>query len=619
MNSVNPSPAITPFDPSRVSFWLFLLLAMVAIFFAKLWLISVVGSPLPYWDQWDAQATHLYIPWMEGNFQWSWKTFGVPHNGHPILFSRLTVMLLFLANQQWDPLVEMTLNAGVQSGNAVLLLLIARVGLNAGQTRAVATLILLLWAFPFGWMNTVSGFQGTFYYLILFSLLALWGLLGHSPRAWAWWLGLVAGIAAIFTLATGFFVAVIVAGLSGVQLLLPGSRKKSLIWNLIAALGMGGLAWWMLNLPDNSATQAQNLSAFFLSLGKNLAWPWVSVPWLSLLMPLPAILLAAFRLARWQAFSSREMVVIGLSAWVFLQAVAMAYSRGMDGVGPAWRYMDILMIGMVSNFVALFLLREGKGNWGWAARGWVTLSLVGLVGLATVGVLPQVRHKQHYNQMSLASAHQFYATGNKEVLRPYPAYPVIESLATWLTYPGLGDYFAAEAQKSPALLTANLALFSAFARDGFFPSTERYRGQDTVGSYTTQGNPSMGVYRSAWFPPPRQRYLQVPVSGYLGKENLSLALELRDGTRISLNPPHLARETWVPILVPSPDREYRVVAEDHNPDFWFAFGAPRGQGWLSYFQRQAGETAHVGFIAALLGVIWLLLPGWTFRSKPDSF
>ena len=42
-----------------------------AIIGARLWLIAGHGSPLPIYDQWDAEAAHLFKPWLEGRLAWA--------------------------------------------------------------------------------------------------------------------------------------------------------------------------------------------------------------------------------------------------------------------------------------------------------------------------------------------------------------------------------------------------------------------------------------------------------------------------------------------------------------------------------------------------------------------
>ena len=78
--------------------WLVALL--LVILGAKLWIIQVYGSPLPYWDQWD-EAKLVFKPWLEGHL--TWGALFAAHNEHRIVFTRLLDLLELRLNGQWDP------------------------------------------------------------------------------------------------------------------------------------------------------------------------------------------------------------------------------------------------------------------------------------------------------------------------------------------------------------------------------------------------------------------------------------------------------------------------------------------------------------------------------------
>ena len=66
---------------------------------AKFWLIGTYGSPTPFWDQWDAEATVVYLPWTNGSL--SLSNLFAPHNEHRILWTRALGLL------------ELQLNGGI--------------------------------------------------------------------------------------------------------------------------------------------------------------------------------------------------------------------------------------------------------------------------------------------------------------------------------------------------------------------------------------------------------------------------------------------------------------------------------------------------------------------------
>ena len=67
------------------------------------------GSPMPDWDQWDAEADNLFIPWFESD-KFAEHLFA-PHNEHRVVLTKLQSLALVLVNGQWDSRLEALTNA----------------------------------------------------------------------------------------------------------------------------------------------------------------------------------------------------------------------------------------------------------------------------------------------------------------------------------------------------------------------------------------------------------------------------------------------------------------------------------------------------------------------------
>jgi len=80
-------------------------------------------------------------------------------------------------------------------------------------------------------------------------------------------------------------------------------------------------------------------------MAKTLAWPVLIFP----IAWLPLAFWLYFSLRRRDELLPADKFFLGLAAWVFLQAAAIAYSRGHGLIEPPSRYTDILMLGMVAN------------------------------------------------------------------------------------------------------------------------------------------------------------------------------------------------------------------------------------------------------------------------------
>lgn len=89
------------------------LLVFGFVCFARLWLVRAFGSPVPYWDQWEAEAHTLYRPWLDGTFHGS--VLFSPHNEHRIVLTRLVDLGLFAATGRWETWWLLVLNAALNA------------------------------------------------------------------------------------------------------------------------------------------------------------------------------------------------------------------------------------------------------------------------------------------------------------------------------------------------------------------------------------------------------------------------------------------------------------------------------------------------------------------------
>jgi predicted permease len=154
--------------------WLEYLALFLVVLGARLWLVFLYGSPVPFMDQWDGEGANLFKPWLEGTLRIS--DLFQPHNEHRIVLSRLLALGLLAFNGQWDAQLEMAVNA-LLCGTMAVLIAVALVKLFGPDLRTLITLVVGLWsALPYGHESTLWAFESSFYFLLFFSLLAIWGL-----------------------------------------------------------------------------------------------------------------------------------------------------------------------------------------------------------------------------------------------------------------------------------------------------------------------------------------------------------------------------------------------------------------------------------------------------------
>jgi len=173
------------------------------VFFSRAWLIRAWGSPLPFWDQWDAEAIGLYGPWINGTLHWT--DLFKAHNEHRIVLTRLADLALFTAYRGWNPWAQVLLNAQVHATTALILIAIFWAGLVPRRRAILVMGTAILFTSACGWQNALYGFQSQVYFADLLDVIAIAGLCGTAPFCRCWWIGLVSAGLAFFSNAGGNF------------------------------------------------------------------------------------------------------------------------------------------------------------------------------------------------------------------------------------------------------------------------------------------------------------------------------------------------------------------------------------------------------------------------------
>jgi hypothetical protein len=427
-----------------------LLAVAVVVFGAKLWLISVFAGPTPFWDQWDAEAASLFKPYIEGTLRFG--SLLAPHNEHRLFWSRLLDLALLELNGRWDPIIEMIVNASLLA--AAVSGLVAVLGAALGRTErlVLAVAAALLFALPFGWENTLSGFQSQFYFLLLFSLACLF--CGADARAFSlrWWGTIALGVGAYFTMASGALTLVPVILVQAAQAVLRrgGWRDYTAI-----ALGISLVALMSMTIPTTTIAAplaahslSQFVSAFFLAM----AWPFssaarmrlqpgetLSLVLAALVINLPALSFAATHVARLRTADRSVWIYFLIGLWTAMQAAAIAYGRA-TGV-QASRYSDILVVNLTLNVACLlYLVKFNKANLTkYATLVWATAVVVMVTMVSRAQLLREIPDKWRATQQETLNTSAFLATGDIAHLTDKPLlaipYPTAERLAALASDP----------------------------------------------------------------------------------------------------------------------------------------------------------------------------------------
>lgn len=384
----------------------------LAVVGARFWLIAHYAGPLPYWDQWDGIGAGLLKPWLEGRL--TFHHLLAAHNEHRIVLTRLLSLGLVAANGQWDGRLEMAVNALFCGAGAVALAGMLGAGLRGGRRGLVFAATGVVWALPFGWENTLGGFQSQNYFLIFFSLWAIWGLTPGEAGSRRWLGGLLGLTLASLSMASGFLAAAAALGLIGARVALE--RRRPGRGEAVTAAVCAGfvVAGWMtrVEVPAHAALKAENAAALGWAAARFLAWPWYGSAAGALAMMAPAVALG-WRYVREPGSRRGAGFLLAASGWALLQAVALAYGRGGHGAPPACRYMDLLAIGPLVGFATWLRLLGGAGRGTVAAAVvWTGLLAAGLQRETAKdfrGWLPDFRAQM---QRSEANARGYLRTGD---------------------------------------------------------------------------------------------------------------------------------------------------------------------------------------------------------------
>ena len=326
---------------------------ILTVIWAKLALLQHHPVPVPFWDQWDGEGLTLYIPWAGQGV--TWRQMFTFHNEHRIFFSRLLALTLLVLNGQWDPHLQIVVNAVLHSLAALVFAVILWLAMGRRQLPGIVLAVALAFAPPFAIENSLAGFQSAFYFLVLFSGLALW-LMGTSrPGSAPWFLGSFFAMCCPFTVAGGILILPAIAGMMVLRAIAGrwGWRMlaaSAAALTVVAAVGYGALPP---PISYHEALKAGTVRNFEIAFARSLAFPSINYPRATVAMWLPLAAVGLIALWRRLRTTTIEQVTLAMGAWVVVQCAAMAYSRGANGAAPASRYLDMVALGYLANTAAI--------------------------------------------------------------------------------------------------------------------------------------------------------------------------------------------------------------------------------------------------------------------------
>lgn len=382
--------------PSRWR-WLVPAGAAVIVWAARLREIHLFGGDLPFNDQWIVEAQKIILPWLDGQLR-PWA-FLLPHFEHLPVWTRLLTWIEVALTGRWDPLLQMTVNTTLY---ATFSWLIARRVWQSFTplTAGFITMILVLGgALPHAWENMAWGFQSQ---VPIGLLLAWWHIhdsLVYRCGSRRWWAAQIAGLAALFTLASMWL-----APLAVVAAYAWTRAEDARSWRVPAFIAGAGFLLLALTHIFADHAFAQNSSSLinFVHSGLHLlSWP-SGLPGAGAILLLPW-LLHALRLRNTIAAPVIDRVIFALGLFSVMQAGGLAFARAGDFSDYVSRYGDILFTGTLAGAMALVRIAPPADNrrslWIVLAFAWSGLVAGGIWQHATEG------HARYFHEHAADNAH----------------------------------------------------------------------------------------------------------------------------------------------------------------------------------------------------------------------
>ena len=339
------------------------------VFGAKSWILEHYSSDLPNWDQWDAEATNLLLPYFRHEL--SFVDLFKPHNEHRIFLTKALNLGLVLLGGQWDARAECVANAILHSALAAGVYLAGRRLLKSRWHIPLFVMCAIVFGLPISWQNILGGLHSAQSFLLWFSLATIWLLCTSRTYSLGWWAGLFTAVLANFSLGSGFFAAASVAAVLILRTLLRHiSWRESLPTLGACSIAVAVGLVMRVPYPGHDFLKARSFREFELTFLHCIRWPNIGSPEhrprdfrprIVYIIYIPLILLAWQSLCQKSKALIDQNVILVAGAWLFLQCAATAYARGADASWPASRYLDTLAFGLLVNGVALaFLFDHAK-------------------------------------------------------------------------------------------------------------------------------------------------------------------------------------------------------------------------------------------------------------------
>lgn len=388
---------------NRKFFLLFSIGFFVFVLGVKSYLIQKFGSDIPYMDQWNGEGTSIILPWLQNKFDFT-ESFWSPHNEHRIGWTRLWALGWVKLNGQWDPLLVTTINSCIHILVGLTLIFILRKFLSTRLKWLIFIVSISTFSLPISWENTLQAFQVQVYFSLACALCAISTLTNCKFYSLAGIFGITMAFAGIPCLSTAFAPP---ATILFVRNFYAYRRRR---WDkddiLVSTSCLIILTVSIASIhhhPGHETLHAKNILQYCEFFIKVSSIPFHHYDWfvclvVALIIQSPFLLFVIHLLKKNKVWKKHELTLLAIGTWVFLQTLAISYSRGNSDI--AVRHLDTFSPLLIINATALIYLIDKKINLLhkkliYLSVVWFTVICIGLVTLTNREINNTLMHMPH--------------------------------------------------------------------------------------------------------------------------------------------------------------------------------------------------------------------------------
>lgn len=402
-------------------------------------LLMAAGSSIPFWDQWGGENA-IFGAFQNGNL--TWQQLVSAHNEHRIFWTRLLTIILFSMNgQQWDNQLEAVASNAIYCAALTIPVFFAARGLSRFKATTMMITVILAGGLPFGWENSLVGFQSQFYINALLAFVAIGACASTSFRGVLWISPLLIVGASMLAMANGVLTAFCCAGVLLLRSLIEQEIRTRAAVLVVMMCVIGIIGYSLTPSPAYHAIlKAQNIGEWISALWITSSWPMP--PGIGQVLLIAPMLIWLSRTGRQQKTTS-DLFFFGLNILGLLNSVAISYSRGHDLIEVTSRYTDTILPTSIA--ACYFVIRLATTNSVSVHRRSLSTALAGLYYIVIMGSLtiqsaaqlPKLQERAYFLKMStLNTAH--FLDGDDSAFQNKPhahvPYPDPARLAQSLRY-----------------------------------------------------------------------------------------------------------------------------------------------------------------------------------------